>query len=430
MTWNRYRLTASQVQGIANLAKQEQGTVEGARAEVCLMANLLEGSPLYRKKYGDDIYKFVRESGWFSRAAYWMDNGDAGEAYRRAVYAVLVDGKRVVPPYVNEHDCFNDIASAKNNGAEIDKLNRAQYRPGVTKIRNDYGSAYTFFCFPTWSSDPFGYTDKKQFVPSADDIINRAETYLGIEEPSGDDYFIRYYNSISEGGYPLDSAWCAIFVSDVYSLMGCSCVPIFAKCTIGREWYIKQGRYMRSKASGGMYTPKRGDTVFYSSYKRQDAANHVGIVVSCDGNYLRAIEGNHHDAVGYRDILLADPYIIGYGRVADFLNEKGDWNGVDVRKFVSNLYTDELFREGTEDEIVAWVDDIDRNGRNPEQVQEIFRNSPEGRAAWVTMLYGAILHREAKPEELSAWVKAMENGESREGVLRDIMNSPEAQKKK
>jgi hypothetical protein len=37
-----------------------------------------------------------------------------------------------------------------------------------------------------------------------------------------------------------------------------------------------------------------------------------------------------------------------------------------------------------------------------------------------------ILHREPAPEEVKAWTTAMEKGESRESVLRDIRNSPEA----
>lgn len=425
--WTKYNLTAEQVQGIANLAKQEQGSIEGARIEVCLMANLLEGSEYYKSKYGTDIYKFVRNSGWFSRAAYWMDNGDAGEGYRRIVRDILIDGKRVAPPYINEHDCFSDIKTATGVSKKTD---RSQYHPGATEIRNVYGSEYTFWCFPTSASDPFGYTKKTTFIPTADDIIHKAETYLGMREPSGDDFFISYYNSLTYDHHPLDEKWCAMFVTSIYTLMGATCVPIFDTCTVGREWYIRQGRYMRSKGHGGTYTPKRGDTVFYSSQHLQGLANHVGIVVSCDGNTLRAIEGNHEDAVGYRDISVNDQYIIGYGRVADYLakDSKGDWDGVDIRTFVEHLYTDELFREGSADEVTAWVNDINAHGRNPEEVQSIFRNSPEGRTAWVNAMYWLILHREAKPEEVTAWVKAMEKGESREGVMKDIQNSPEAKK--
>lgn len=371
--WNKYELTAEQVQGLANLCKQEQGTIEGARAEACLMANLLEGSDYFRQKYGTDIYSFARYSGWFSKATYWMDHGDAGEGYRAVIRSVLADGKRVLPPYINEHDCFSDITTATGVSKKND---RSQYHPGKTIIRNSYGSTYTFHCFPTWTSDPFGYTKKTDFLPSADDLINRAETYLGMAEPSGDDYFIRVYNSITGEGFPLDVAWCAIFVSVVARLIGApeSIIPTFADCDEGKAWFLSKKRYMRSRAHGGSYTPKRGDVVFYSSRKTQEDSTHVGYVVSCDGTNILAIEGNHADAVGYRHIEVTDAKIIGYGMVADYLaNEQTeDWKNVDMKAFIKHLYVDELLREPSENEVAAWVKDIQTHGRNPEDLFPAF----------------------------------------------------------
>lgn len=430
MAWTRYNLTESQIQGLANLCLQEQGSIEGARAEACLMANLLEGNKYYHDKYGTDIYSFARNSGWFSRAAYWMDNGTAGAAYRKVVADVLADGKRVYPPYIDEHDSFADISSAKNNGTEISKKDRSEYRPGVTQIRNRFGSSYTFHVFPTWTSDPFGYTQKKEFVPTAEDIINRAETYLGMSEPSGDDWFIKTYNSIAGTNFGMDVAWCAIFVSVVARLIAVpeSIVPTFADCDAGKAWYLKKQRYMRGKAHGGSYIPKPGDVVFYSSRKTQEDSTHVGYVVSCDGSKLRAIEGNKSDSVAYRDISLSDGYIIGYGKTAEYLNGEEDWSGMNIREYVKNLYVDDLFREPSDAELDSWEKDIQVHGRNPEEVQEIFRDSPEGRQEWVKTMYLRILHREAKPDEVKAWVTAMECGESREGVMKDIQNSPEAKK--
>lgn len=426
--WTKYNLTAEQVQGLANLCKQEQGSVEGARNEACLIANLLEGTPKYKAKYGNDIYQFARTSGWFSRAAYWMDNGDAGDGYRKAVRDVLVEGKRILPPFVNEHDSFADIESARNGWDYISIKDRSQYKPGTTVIRNRYGSTYTFWCFPTWSSDPFGLTKRTDFLPSTADLIHKAESYLGVSEPSGDDYFIKVYNSITRAGFRMDVAWCAIFVSVVAALIGVpdSIIPTFADCDAGKAWYLKHQRYMRAKAHGGSYLPKPGDVVFYSSRKSQEDSTHVGIVVSCDGTKLRAIEGNKSDAVGYRDISLGDGYIIGYGKVAEYLNGTEEWSGMNVRDFVKNLYVDDLFRVPSDAELDSWEKDIQVHGRNPEEVQRIFRDSPEGRQEWVKTMYLRILHREAKPEEVKAWVTAMEKGESREGVMKDIANSPEA----
>ena len=49
--FKKYSLTDDELQQVANLAKQEQGSVEGAKAEASLMCNLLE---THYTKYGSD----------------------------------------------------------------------------------------------------------------------------------------------------------------------------------------------------------------------------------------------------------------------------------------------------------------------------------------------------------------------------------------
>lgn len=161
----KYELNGNELQGIANLCLQEQGTLEGVKAEASLAANLLETSPKYSKKFGHDIYRFMRESGWFSRAAYWMDNGSAGDIQIAAVYDVLVNGNRTLPQHIVEHDCMGDIINVSNNGIVFSKMDRSQYVKDLTVIRNVYGSVYTFWGFPNPHGDPFGYISK----PKEDD---------------------------------------------------------------------------------------------------------------------------------------------------------------------------------------------------------------------------------------------------------------------
>lgn len=161
----KYELTGDELQGIANLCLQEQGTLDGVKAEASLAANLLETSPKYSNKYGHDIYSFMRNSGWFSRAPYWMDNGSAGDIQIAAVYEVLVNGHRTLPQYIVEHDCLGDIICVKNNGIAFSKFDRSQYLPDITVIQNVYGSVYTFHSFPNPHGDPFGYFSK----PKEDD---------------------------------------------------------------------------------------------------------------------------------------------------------------------------------------------------------------------------------------------------------------------
>ena len=157
-TFTKYPLTDDQLLKIARLCQQEQGTVAGAKAEASLMANQLETSASRRKKYGtgaDGLYNWVRNGGWFARAAHWMDNGNVSDTILAGVKDVLVNGNRTLPLYVDEHDCFSDIQSI-STGAVKD---RKAYAQGKTVVKNNYGSTWTFWCFPDSTSDPFGYTD-------------------------------------------------------------------------------------------------------------------------------------------------------------------------------------------------------------------------------------------------------------------------------
>ena len=152
----KYDLTALQLKKLARLCDQEQGSVAGCAAEASLMANLYE--LVGHKKY-KSLYEYVRNGGWFYRAAYYMDNGSCTASELAAVKDVLVNGNRTLPLYVDEHDCFSDIKSATNNGKAITITDRSAYKQNVTIIKNRYQSTYTFWSFPAPGSDPFGYTD-------------------------------------------------------------------------------------------------------------------------------------------------------------------------------------------------------------------------------------------------------------------------------
>lgn len=149
-------LSRNKLRQIARLCVQEQGGSEaGVKGEASLMANLA-------RKKGRDVYEYVLNSGWFSRAKYWMQHGTATDQQVEWVKDVLVNGNATLPPYVDEHDCFSDIAWI-STGAVRD---RSTYIKDETIIRNRYGSTYTFYCFLHEHSDPFGYTSK----PVADGI--------------------------------------------------------------------------------------------------------------------------------------------------------------------------------------------------------------------------------------------------------------------
>lgn len=155
MSFKKYDLTENKIIQIARLCTQEQGNTPGVRAEASQAANLLETNATYRKKYGSDIYSFMRNSGWYYKAAYFMDNGSASGSAIQAVREVLCEGARVFPQYVDEHDCIRDIKSISTG----DKNNRSDYIKGETVIKNVMGSVYTFYAFPAPGCDPFGYTE-------------------------------------------------------------------------------------------------------------------------------------------------------------------------------------------------------------------------------------------------------------------------------
>ena len=148
-------LTQTQIKQIAYLAYLEQGSLEGAKIELSLMANLTE-----QRRSDYDVYKFVMTSGWFGPANMGMIpsnpqyNGYFTEKYVDLTNEVLVNGKRYLTKNVNEHDCISDISYISTGS----KSDRSDYIPNKTIITNVYGGKYVFVGFAPNGGDPFGYT--------------------------------------------------------------------------------------------------------------------------------------------------------------------------------------------------------------------------------------------------------------------------------
>ena len=169
--FKKYELSEDKLIKITKLCVQEQGTINGIKAEASLAANILETNTYYAKRFGNDIYSFMRYSGWFSNASYYMDNGEATKEQIEAINDVLVFANRSLPRYVDEHDCFSDIVSTSNYGKPFDKRDRSKYIKDVTVITNKYGSIYTFYCFPDVKADPFGYIHKPKYSAKFEDFV-------------------------------------------------------------------------------------------------------------------------------------------------------------------------------------------------------------------------------------------------------------------
>ena len=136
-TGTKYNLSESDLNYLAYVAMREQGSVEGAKLELSLMANLYEKN---------------KNSGWFGSSGtsnYYYP----GDGYVDVVRDVLVDGNRYLASEVVEHDCLSDISSISTGSSS----NRSDYIPGETVIHNVYGADYVFVGFAPNGGDPFGY---------------------------------------------------------------------------------------------------------------------------------------------------------------------------------------------------------------------------------------------------------------------------------
>lgn len=151
-------------------------------------------------------------------------------------------------------------------------------------------------------------------------IVKQAQAWLGRKESDGTHkLIIDVYNSYSPlpRGYKMSykDAWCAAFVSAV--AIKCNATKIIPpECSCNRmiDAFKKLGEWNESDS----YKPKPADIIFYDwddsgSGDNKGEADHVGIVESCDGTYIKVIEGNYSDAVKRRTLQVNGRYIRGYG---------------------------------------------------------------------------------------------------------------------
>ena len=132
----RYDLSETAIQDIAAMITGEQGgeDMTACRQEASQLANLNE----VRRGRSATEASILRtlHDGWYAETSW--DHGVTQTAID-AVRFVLIDGKRVLPRYVTEHDTFpGDVKDAKSRNA---------YIPHETKVKNVYGADYMFYCF-------------------------------------------------------------------------------------------------------------------------------------------------------------------------------------------------------------------------------------------------------------------------------------------
>ena len=160
-------LTEEQLKDIAKICQREQGTAAGAANEASLMANRYELLSRSSKWKNQSFYNYVLKSGWWAPAK----NGkykstNLKPSVLNEVKKVLVDGRRTLPLYVDEHDWTGDLEKIVNPGGKTyrtraDFKNRSNFLRDQTVIYNKYGAVYTYYVHghEGGDADPFGYTN-------------------------------------------------------------------------------------------------------------------------------------------------------------------------------------------------------------------------------------------------------------------------------
>ena len=152
------------------------------------------------------------------------------------------------------------------------------------------------------------------------EVVHTAESFLGANEKDGSHReIIDLYNSHTplarDYSVKYDDAWCATFESAVAIKCGLTDI-IPTEC--GCEKQIGLFQQMDAWVEADDYIPLPGDLIFYhrncmepgDCHKHSD---HVGIVVGTAGDFIKVIEGNYGDQVGYHTIWVDHPEIRGYG---------------------------------------------------------------------------------------------------------------------
>lgn len=151
-------------------------------------------------------------------------------------------------------------------------------------------------------------------------LVRAAQSWLGRKEADGSHReIIDLYNSHKPlaRGYRVKytDPWCTAFASAAAIQAGLTdIIPTECSCTAQIRLFQARGAWVEDDA----YLPAPGDYLYYDwqdsgAGDNQGAADHVGIVVSCDGKTVKVIEGNKNDAVEYRELPVNGRYIRGYG---------------------------------------------------------------------------------------------------------------------
>lgn len=141
-------------------------------------------------------------------------------------------------------------------------------------------------------------------------VLKVAKSQIGLAEPTGDDKYIKWYNSVTGSKFAMNVPWCAMFTSWTLRQAGVpeSLLPNFASCSVALAWAKKQ-KIWYSRLTN--HIPKPGEVILFD-WEVDGKQDHVGIVETVTANQITTIEGNTRDCVDRRTYSRTSKVIMGY----------------------------------------------------------------------------------------------------------------------
>ena len=146
-------------------------------------------------------------------------------------------------------------------------------------------------------------------------MINKAKEYLGIGN-TGKIALMDYYNRhcypyvADNRKYKIqpNDEWCAMFTSVMANKcgLGSEQFPYEVSVFYQRKWAIEHKKYYTDVSK-----VKPNDLIIYD-WKNNGTYDHVGIVVSVGGGFIKVIEGNKSNTVAYRTVSVESKEIDGF----------------------------------------------------------------------------------------------------------------------
>ena len=162
---------------------------------------------------------------------------------------------------------------------------------------------------------------------STGEIKNRADDEENTEEYT---YYSEWYalqKGLDKTKWGKDTAWCACYISwalnqdSVKSKVTNGDVPQEATVDSNQAKpsmlsYLNDvnntSRFCSKTEQGFLYSYTGGDLIFFN-FDTDKEADHVGVVLATEGDYIYTIEGNTAGKVAVRKYAVDDPRIMGYG---------------------------------------------------------------------------------------------------------------------